>query len=116
MSINEYVVMPKDSLWQVLVDITDERGRQDEKWGKDRSFQSVGEYSLRQRTLPTNLDSRVLELLGRRVMTEVLTEEVGEVARASLEENPEQMELEAIHVAAVAVQIVQMLRGLKNDS
>ena len=68
--------------------IMDERERQGEKWGKDHPWGS-GDCS-------SNNVSQV-------VKSAVLQEECGEVARAVLDVDPENLREELVQVAAVAV-------------
>ena len=68
-----------------LQEIRAERARQDAKWGADRR-------------------------LDPRTWLAVLVEEVGEVARADLEEDYDNYVVELIQVAAVAVAAVQSAR------
>lgn len=105
---------------KIIANILKERERQDKKWGADRSYQSIGAYSIKfhlgeEYPVPDS----ILELLGRRVMSEVLMEEVGEVARASLEGDLAEMRTELIQVAAVAMAMVEYLdklnRGQNNE-
>jgi len=69
------------SVTSVLTEVMHERDRQHDKWGEQNH-------------------SRLLWLA-------ILVEEVGEVAKASLEANPEQCRRELIQVAAVAVAAIE---------
>jgi NTP pyrophosphatase (non-canonical NTP hydrolase) len=68
----------------ILFDIYDERIRQDKKWGK--------------------INKKMLPL-----MPSVLLEEAGEVARAVLEKDHENLQVELVQVAAVCVKWLEIL-------
>lgn len=104
-----------DRMARILQSIAVERKKQDEKWGANRTFRDIGAASFDERHIPYGaVSGRALALMGRRVMTEVLMEEVGEVARASLEEDLEGMHRELVQVAAVAVAMLEYLEALRD--
>ncbi len=74
---------------RIYEEITDERQRQHEKWASKPHDWGIGDAS-----------SAGVEAITK---VAVLTEEVGEVARAVLDLDDEQLRTELIHVAAVAV-------------
>jgi NTP pyrophosphatase (non-canonical NTP hydrolase) len=76
--------MTNESEEKILSDVLAEIDRQDKKWGEGR-------------TNETDL------------WCTVLMEEVGEVARAALEQDKENMREELLQVAALAIQIVDDL-------
>jgi hypothetical protein len=73
-------------------DIVNERHEQHDKWGGQHSW-GVGDCS-----------SDTVDLM---VKVAVLTEEVGEVARAALDGNRANLRQELVQVAAVAVAIIE---------
>lgn len=95
------------SIWTAILN---ERTRQTQKWGHT-SFESVARYVLNERGLPgDDLPDDLLKFIGLRTMEVVLSEEVGEVSRAILENDFAGLEKELIQVAAVAVAMVEYLR------
>ena len=83
--------MKRADIWDAVID---ERRAQLAKWGGVHPWGSGDCSSL---TLPPEV----------KVM--VLTEEVGEVARAALERDPDALRLELVQVAAVAVAWLESL-------
>lgn len=76
----------------IWADICAERARQRELWDRDHDF-GYGDCSSLEVPLP--------------VKVTVLLEEVGEVARAILEQKPEDLRSELVQVAAVAVAMIE---------
>lgn len=97
---------------QIIQEILKERQRQDEKWGENRTFESIGLQTIKYhigKHAGENVSQEVLALMGRRVMSEVLLEEAGEIARASLEGDMDQLEKELIQLGAVCVAMLEYL-------
>lgn len=95
------------SIWAAILN---ERARQAQKWGHT-SFESVARYVLNERGLPgDDLPDDLLRFIGLQTMEVVLSEEIGEVSRAILEDDFSGLEKELIQVAAVAVAMVEYLR------
>lgn len=94
---------------QIIQEILKERQRQDEKFGVGRTYAKVGEYIAHWRGLNGPMSFDVAQTLGHYTMVSVLSEEAGEVGRACLESNLEDMRVELVQVCAVAMAMIEML-------